>query len=1129
MIVTGWILSLGALSASALEATPQQQESNSSESMMVSLADLDRQFYKTEIRQEIEVEFDGESVEQSLQMISSQTGLKLTYRGNASLQDQSVHLDRQIMSVSDALDRVLEGTGHSFLFSRDGYLLIRPTEVTLSDNFLQNTVTGQVRDSETGEPLPGVNVSIQGTTRGTVTDLDGAYSLSLIEDEEEAVLLFSYIGYTTQEVEIDGETSINVSLEPDLGRLDEVVVVGYGTVQRRDLTGSIKSVNMDDVPPAANMNLMQSLRGYAAGLNVQGGSAMAGDEPSFDIRGQTTLSASTSPLIVVDGIIYQGSISDINVDDVERVDVLKDASAAAVYGSRAANGVILITTKRGRGEGVNVNFSTYAGFQDYTNHPVRMMNAQEYATRLVDYNYMQDLYSWYGTNPTGPDDNGGKPVRPDVSDPSNVTPFLKSQEEVDNYLDGNEVNWIDEVTQRTPLQNYSLSVSGSTDLYNYYLSGSYTDQTGVLKNDKFNRTTLNTRIESDLTNWLRVGVNSSYTERDHSGMNVTMNYARNASPLVSVTDENGEYPMDYNSEMLMRHPLRNLLTDNSDLRDIFFLSGDVTVEIPQIEGLTYNFNYANTTTGRENLTFTPSDVYEASAVSGRAQVHNSGVRNWLINNIVSYNREFAGEHSINATLLYTRDHRDGNTNNITVTHFDNESLGYHNLGFGSQNSVSSSAWDENSEGYMGRINYGFMDRYLLTATIRRDGYSGFGEANKYANFRSMSAAWVASQESFMTGTRDWLDLLKFRLSYGENGNQGIGRYSSLARMGTTRYVYDGNPVIGVVPSALGNAELGWETTASINLGVDYSVLQNRISGAIDVYTSTTSDVLVSRSLPGATGYTNVWTNIGEVANKGFELELNTINTQGEVHWQTGFVFSLNRDEITKLYGDGQDDIGNQWFIGKPISAIYDYNRTGGVWTEEEHYNGETHDGFYPGQFRLEDRNGDGEIHPDDDRSIVGYATPNYRFSISNTVSYGNFTLSFLVNSIQGGNGYYIQDNSTFLEATSAFDYAQRQNLPAVRTNWLPDNGVTDAPAVYNYPSRESGNYQDRSFVRLQDVSLVYQFNRDAISQFGLGGLQLYISGKNLYTWTDWEGYDPELGGSSQLLMRSITGGLKLNL
>lgn len=1002
--------------------------------------------------------------------------------------------------------------------------LIHPSE----EWSLQQTVTGRVIDAESGDPLPGVNVAVEGTTTGTATNSDGEYSLDI--SDSEAVLVFSFIGYFTQRITVGDQQVIDVSMELDLAGLDEVVVVGYGTQQRRDLTGSIRSINMEDMPLSANTDFMQSLRGYAAGLNVTGGGGVAGDVPNFEIRGPTTLSASTQPLIVLDGVVFQGSVNDINVNDIERVDVLQDASAAAVYGARASNGVLLITTKRGRGDRPSLRVSSYGGFQTHSNHPVRMMNAEQYATRLVDYSWMQSLYSWYGTNPTGPQDNGGKPGRPDVTNPQVVTGFLKSQMEVDNYLAGNEVDWYDIVTRRAAIQNYDISLSGAGENYNYFISGSHTDQAGVLINDRFVRNTLRTRVQTNVTDWITVGVNSSYTLRDHSGERVTLNFARNTTPLADVYNEDGSLPIEYNSEMLMRHPLRNTLVDNEDYSTNFHITGNANIEIPFINGLSYDFTYSNASLSRENSTFIPSHVFEGRGSNGSAELYTDEEKNWLVNNIVNYNNDFAVDHSVDITLLHTHEQREGNSSTASATRFDNQTLSFNNLGFGEESSISNGAWDETTLAYMGRINYGFKSRYLLTGTIRRDGYSGFGPENKYATFRSMSAAWIASDEPFMQAVRDdWLDLLKLRVSFGENGNQGIGRYSSLARMNMQKYVFGNSGTVGVIPTSLGNASLGWEKTTQFNVGLDYAIFGHRVSGSIDVYASDTEDVLVTRSLPGATGYSSVWTNIGGVANKGIELELSTVNVESSVRWESRFIFSLNRDEITDLYGDGRDDLGNSWFIGQPISAIYDYERSGGVWTEDELYSGEIHEGFYPGQFRLRDFNNDGRIHPDDDRTIVGYATPNYRFSIANNISYRNFHLSFLLNSIQGGNGYFIQSNRTFLEATSSFDYANRSNQPAVRENWIPGSGIDNAPAIYNYPTYESGNYQDRSFVRLEDVTLTYTFDSELVNNVGLRGLQIYINGKNLYTWTKWDGYDPEIANFQTPMMRVITGGFRLDI
>jgi TonB-dependent starch-binding outer membrane protein SusC len=419
-----------------------------------------------------------------------------------------------------------------------------------------------------------------------------------------------------------------------------------------------------------------------------------------------------------------------------------------------------------------------------------------------------------------------------------------------------------------------------------------------------------------------------------------------------------------------------------------------------------------------------------------------------------------------------------------------------------------------------------MNRYLLTATIRRDGFSGFGPEKKFANFPSVSLGWVVSDESFMKSL-PWL-YLKLRTSYGENGNQGIGRYSSFSRMTADFYVYGPTTAIAVYPSSLGNSSLAWEKTASLNIGVDFGLFNRRISGSLDLYKARTTDVLVSRALPPTTGYASVWTNIGAIDNKGIELELNSINLTGKLGWETNFVFSLNRDKISKLYGDENDkDVGNSWFVGEPISAIYDYEMMGGLWTEAELYAGQTYNNWYPGQYKYVDQNSDGVIEPNLDRKVIGYRTPSYRFSINNTLTYGNFTFSFFVNSIQGGKKYYMLDNAGVVNVAWRSDDVLRINASAVRPYWTPDNGVNNATGVYNSPAVSSGIYESRSFVRLQDVSLSYRLGPQVLDKLNLNACQIFISSKNPYVWTDWSGWDPETGTSNSPLMRNITAGFRV--
>ncbi|MEJ7769701.1 MAG: TonB-dependent receptor plug domain-containing protein, partial [Chitinophagaceae bacterium] len=490
------------------------------------------------------------------------------------------------------------------------------------------SVSGVVRSAADNQPLPGVTVQVKGTSNSTTTDAKGTYIIRNVSSADS--LFFTSIGFLGETLAVDSRTEISMLLKVEASSLDQVVVVGYGTQKKRDLTGSIKTINMGDLPPGSNTNLMQALRGYASGLNVQGGGSLAGDEPQLSVRGQTSLSASDRPLIVLDGIIFQGSINDINVADVERIDVLKDASAAAVYGSRSANGVLIITTKNGKGTKPSININSYYGLQDFSNHPVKMMSAKQYATRLVDYNYEQLLYRWYAKNPNGSTDQGGKPIRPDINNPNIVIPFLRSQDEVNNYRAGREVDWIDEVTQVAPLQNYDLNISGASARSTYYISGSYTDQKGLLINDQFKRTILSAKVETKVTDWITLGLNTSHSKRDQSGLATTLEYARNASPLASKYDSSGNYPVDFNGEFLMRHPLRNTLVDNKDYITNLFTTAYAKFQIPQINGLTYDFNYSNNSITANNNTFIPSTVFEGQATRGQATIENSKETSWII-------------------------------------------------------------------------------------------------------------------------------------------------------------------------------------------------------------------------------------------------------------------------------------------------------------------------------------------------------------------------------------------------------------------------------------------------------------------------------------------------------------------
>ncbi|MDH5382151.1 MAG: TonB-dependent receptor, partial [Cyclobacteriaceae bacterium] len=588
-------------------------------------------------------------------------------------------------------------------------------------------------------------------------------------------------------------------------------------------------------------------------------------------------------------------------------------------------------------------------------------------------------------------------------------------------------------------------------------------------------------------------------------------------------------------ELYMPYPLVNLYVDNGDIRNNFNLLGTAKISIPKIEGLSFRIDASNDYSNSNNNTFYPVTTPEGASSIGRAVKEPSEVRNLLLNNILSYMNSF-GDHSINATLLYSREKRFGQGSTLTSTQFDNPILGYNSMELGTIQTVNSSAWRETSLARMARLNYTYKDRYLITGTVRQDGFSGFGAEAKKATFPSVSTGWILSEEDFFTLDNIYL---KMRLSYGKNGNQGIGRYSSYSRMATNPYAYNGVTSIGVYPNSLGNSSLSWESTNSLNFGIDYGFLSDRITGSLEIYKANTTDVLVERTIPISTGFRSVWTNLGGIENKGIELSVKTVNMQSsDFRWTSNFNFSLNRDKIVKLYGGGEnEDIGNSWFVGESISAIYDYEMTGGVWTEDELFSDQILNNWYPGQFKYNDLNNDGVIEPTNDRKVIGYRNPAYRFSINNVVTYKNFSLFFFINSAQGGKKYFKSDNSSVVNVDWNADTFYRINASAVRPYWTPENGVTNATGAYNTPITHGGIYQSRSFVRLQDISLSYQLNKNSLEFLKLQSAKIYVASKNPYTFTKWSGWDPEWNtlqdnqgaAMNNPVMRNITFGVNLTL
>jgi len=1066
----------------------------------------------------IKLETDVLSIGQLINQIEQQTDYLVVFRNQEVNINRMVALRKKSEKIGFYLDEAFESTDIVYEINNKYILLYKKNnEAGLKEIAQQGKkITGVVMDAF--GPVIGANIMEIGNMNGVISDSEGRFVLSVSPG---ATLRISYIGYVSQEIKITDQTSYTITLKEDTETLEEVVVVGYGTMKKKDLTGAVKRVNLENSPAIASTNLSQALVGSTAGLNTAQ-SGYAGDNVSLSIRGNNSFSASQSPLIVLDGIIYNGSMSDINVNDVSSIDILKDASAAAVYGSRSANGVILVTTKKGKADKPTVSFNMSVGTQGASNHKAEYMNAEEYTMRLVDYAYQQNLRTWYKTNPTS---DIGRPAYTDISSKEAKAYYLRSQEEKDNYLLGSDIDWIDKVMQNGWTQDYNLGVSGNSENVNYYLSGAYHNEEGLLKNDQFTRYTFNAKVDTKITDWLKLGANVNYSHRDYSGISASFDYATKASPLATYDFETpGYYRTEFAMESAMKDPLQYLFIDNSDLRNTLFLTMTGRVDVPFIKGLSYDFNYSTTRYHRDNNSFYPSDVDGGFINNGKAVKVPENVNSYLFNHIFAYQRAF-GDHSLNATFVYTTEKRWGDTTMATAESFDTDNLSYNNLSLGTLFSEESSAWQETNLGLMGRISYNYKSRYLLTGTVRRDGYSGFGINNKYVTLPSASIGWVISEENFNPFKDTYL---KLRLSYGQNGNQGIDRYVSLAKLGIGAYNYDDEMVISVYPSSMANKDLKWERTSSWNLGLDFGFLNQRLTGSFEVYKSHTKDVLVKRTLPNVTGYSNVWANLGGIDNKGVEVELNSVNIQNRnFSWLSGFTFSLNRDKITDLYGDGStQDLANGWFVGESIGAVYSYEMLG-IWQEEDLFSGNIYDGWYPGQQKFADLNKDGKIDAEHDRKIIGNTNPSCRLSFSNTLTWKNWSLYFILNSMLGGGGYYISGNGLLTPENSS-DYVIRLNQPSVRDYWTPENHSNESGTLFRNQQVSTNIYQNRGFARLQDVSLMYTFDKKLLRKTGvLGSLQLFLTGKNLYTFTGWEGWDPEY--TSFPLTRSLQFGIKLTL
>ncbi|CAH0305364.1 MULTISPECIES: TonB-dependent receptor [unclassified Pedobacter] len=943
-------------------------------------------------------------------------------------------------------------------------------------------ITGKVIDEKTKSPIPGVSVKVKNGKTAAVTDENGVYKINVAN--EQTVLLFSYIGYDAQEVTVGSLKNINVILKSSQANLDEVVVVGYGTQKKADVTGSVVRANLDDFRNAPTTNVANLLQGTVPGLNV-GQVNRAGATPGISIRGQNTLGGNQNVLIILDGVQYNGSLTSINPDDIATIDVLKDASATAVYGAQAANGVILITSRKGAIGRTRISFSSQYATQK-PNIDLKPMARDEYLDHIKYLYYDQAFLAPGFTQPNPAFDL--------------VSKVDASMKDVQGNLLPNDFSWYDEATKTGAIVDNQLSVSGGTDKINYLLSGSLTRNSGFINNDVFKRKTIRANIETKATDWLTIGLQSFATFVNEDGVEPNFVDINLMSPLILPWDNNGNLKINpFNTNVT--NPLLNYQADDYDRHNYFFANVYGNVQLP-VKGLSYKISFGN----NYRLDFKNiSNMYDAN-LTGQASKENTTYYDYTFDNLLTYNK-IIGKHSFTGTLLYGAIERDNSYTRAYSTGFSRLTLGYDNLQQGTNRFAISNAWKETLNYQMFRLNYNYESKYLFTGTLRRDGFSGFAENNKYGIFPSISAGWDISKESFFKV--NWVDNLKLRVGYGVAGNQTT-RYSSLANVGVSAaYVFGdgGSTQFGQQVNSLSNPDLRWERTTGANLGLEFTLFKNRLSGVIEYYDTKTTDLLYSVNIPVVTGFSNILTNIGQLNNKGLELSLNSKNiNSGEFKWTSALNFARNVNKVVKLLGDlngdgVEDDLPQSGlFIGQPTAVIYDY-QVNGIWQVGE----QIPTGYSPGTYRIVDQNGDGAINASD-RTVLGSSAPAFRISLLNNFQYKNFTLSIFLNSVQGGDKSYLAGNTPRLIRD---DNSIRNNYLSGIDFWSPDHPDGKYPRSIVSATLNPPLFQNRSFVRLQDVSLSYKFSGKLIERMKLQNLNVFVSGRNLATWTKWDGWDPE--------------------
>jgi len=957
--------------------------------------------------------------------------------------------------------------------------------LSASTAWAQNVqIRGTITD-ETGQPLPGATVLVKGTTVGTTTDIDGQYSIS---SPTTGVLVFSFIGYTAIEREVGNQSEIDVRLEPNLSDLDEVIVVGYGTAKKSQLTGAISSVGSKEIQELPITDARQALQGRAAGVDVTQAGSKPGSAPQVRIRGRRSFNASNEPLYVVDGIPTVGGLDDINPQDITSMEVLKDASATAIYGSRGANGVVLITTKRGSVGKTVVSIDSYYGLNRELGR-IEVFDGPEFAE------YKRESRRATGRYPAGP--------ATAEADAKIFEPI-----ELDGIATGRSTDYPAGLMQNGNIQSHQIGVSGGSDKTTFFISANYFKDVGIIQNQDFTRYTFRINLDHQINSKIKIGTSTLFTRSDRNGEFFNpLGGALAENPLGRPFDDEGNIIFLPTTDGLRTNPFAEVvpgaqLDESRRFRAFtsFYGSWDIA------KGLTYRVVFGPDMSIRRSGRFTGSQTNARRGGPATGSVDERFQFNYTLENILTYSKTFNSVHNLNVTALQSfQQDRDERTA-ISVLGIPAASQLYHRLGDASQITGANTDLIEWSLlSYMARVNYSFKDKFIVTGTVRADGSSRFGANNKFGVFPSAAVGYNLHQEEFMKNSKN-IDLLKLRVSYGSIGNQAIDPYQTQALLGRTSYAWDVDAAaFGYRPNSIGNPDLRWETSTTFNSGLDFSFFKGRVMGSLEYYVTNTSDLLAPQPLPNSTGFGGFITNIGETQNRGIELSLSTLNIEkGDFTWSTDFIFTRNREEIMSL--PNGDDLAAGRFIGQPLTVFFDLKKIG-IWQTSERDIAISR-GDLPGEIKIEDVNGDNRTNSLD-RQILGSAVADFSLGMTNRFNFKGFDFSFFIFTRQGSmirSLFHTSNNNLF---------GRYNNLDV--DYWTPDNPTNAYPRPnenQEFPKFSSSlNLFDGSFIKVRNINFGYTFDKVRLEKIGFSSLRLFTSIQNPFIFSEYrrvhKGVDPE--------------------